>query len=72
MLILAKGRCENCGEQFGPLDMLQSVNLVCDDCGRQHTLCRTCKAEGCHSCSGTLLDTWELAERDLPGGGVIF
>jgi len=72
MLIRAQGRCEACSESFGQLDMIQSVDVECADCGRRHTLCRGCQAKGCPSCGARVLDAWERAERDPPGQGVMF
>jgi hypothetical protein len=71
MLIIAKGSCDKCKTQFGPLDMIQSVVLECAACGTQARLCRRCKAAGC-DCGGQLLDARERFEKEHPGQSIMF
>jgi len=72
MLIFAQGTCDSCGESLRQLDVIQSVEVECADCGRRRSLCRGCQTAGCPSCGGRLLDAWERLEREFPGQGVIF
>lgn len=58
MLIKAKGRCQNCNTEFGPHDVMQSVNVKCDNCGLSFKFCKSCKEKGCN-CGGKLEDVWD-------------
>lgn len=71
MLVMATGKCDKCGIEFGSGDTMQSVGVTCKKCDKQFKRCRNCKAKGC-ACGGKLLDAWEDFAEKKPGVRVIF
>jgi len=57
-LVVQRGKCEECGAEFGTSETLQSTNVECNNCNKKKVVCRKCKIKGCE-CGGKLLDSWD-------------